>query len=50
MTTPMIKINGKMVPARKNTKGKWEAIPNAELVYNKDGQLEVKKSNEKEKK
>lgn len=44
MSVQMVKIGGKMVPARKNKEGKWEAIENSELVMNKDGQLEIAKS------
>ena len=48
MAVQMIKINGKMVPAKKNKKGQWEPIENASLVMNKEGELEVKKSKKDE--
>lgn len=44
MSVQMVKINGKMVPAKKNKKGVWEPIENASLVLNKNGELEVEKS------
>ena len=46
MTVPMIKFNGKMVPA-KQVDGKWVPMENAELSMTADGGLEVV---EKEKK
>ena len=46
MTTPMIKFNGKMVPAELKD-GKWVPIKEAELSY--DGEkLSVKKKQEDE--
>ena len=38
----MIKMNGKMVPAKK-VDGKWVPDEGSVLVYNKKGELEVKK-------
>ena len=43
MTVPMIKHDGKMVPAQKDENGKWIPIENVELAYTKDGNLVVKK-------
>ena len=45
MTVPMIKMNGKMVPAKK-VDGKWVPDEGSVLVYNKKGELEVKKGGE----
>jgi hypothetical protein len=36
MAIPMIKVNGKMVPAKK-VNGKWEPIPESELVLTEKG-------------
>ena len=50
----MIKVDGKFVPAQK-VDGKWVPIPDAKLVYTKDGmeiqggaEFEEKKDNDEE--
>ena len=48
MVVPMIKYNGKMVPAQKDENGNWVPIENAELAYTKDGDLVVKKKSDGE--
>ncbi len=48
MAVPVIKHNGKMVPAEKDKNGKWIPIEDAELAYTKDGDLVVKKKSNEE--
>ncbi len=47
MAVQMMKINGKMVPVKKDKNGKWVPMENAEVVVGKDGELEIKKISKK---